>query len=217
MIADSARQRAIIKDSKYAKKLLVVPYTKARRCISNAFTAEGIDEGFLRQTASEIKAEKSGSDWRRSDNERSADALTNLASMTPGLQWQNAAQIHKSSSGWGYLTMSGVKVSVQPELVFSFPHRNITKVGAILVNTTMGEGKSLERSNSGRSVGDYLSSLLFQMLIQRLKEIGPPLNTKCFALDLFRKQVYTAPGAYKSLNRQMEAACEFIAARWPTI
>jgi hypothetical protein len=66
-------------------------------------------------------------------------------------------------------------------------------------------------------VGDYLSSLLFQMLVKRLHEVGAPLHSKCFAVDVFRKAFYVAPASYRSLNRQMEAACEFIAERWATI
>jgi hypothetical protein len=113
--------------------------------------------------------------------------------------------------------MAGVKVSVQPEFIFRFDHRNITKVGAILLNTAISDEKSLSRTNGNHCMGDYLSSLLFQMLLNKMHNVGAPLNSKCFAVDVFRKQIHTAPASFRTLNKHMEAACEVIALRWPEI
>lgn len=211
VIADPARQRTIIREAKFAKKAILIPYTRARNAIEKSFNKNGLDVAMLIERAKEIADGNWKTEWHKQDNERCAKALNNVAGLAD-LTWNDATLIRGK---WRYIEMAGVRVSVQPEIVFSFSHRNITKVGAVIISTAIKEDKALDRNKgNGPRVGDYLSSLLFQMLAKQLNEIGPPLNSKCFAVDVFRNTTYTAPASYKALNRQMEAACEFIAAIW---
>jgi len=110
--------------------------------------------------------------------------------------------------------INGVRVSVQPELVFSLVHRGVTKVGGIILNTGQSENLSLSRSAGDFSVGDYLTVLLYRMLNSRLKGV---LHTRCYAIDIFRKNVYTTPASHKTLLKHIDSACAMIALRWETI
>jgi hypothetical protein len=217
VIADPSRQKAIIRDAKFAKTVIIVPYSKTRAFIPRAFAPDSLDIDKLVRRAEEIERENEAdgiSDWHHGDNTRSALALKKIAALAPELSWKNARILHGRLGG---IEIAGVKISVQPELVFTFEHRNISKVGAIILNTAKSDEKSLDRNNGAYRVGDYLASLLFQMLLSKGPRIAAPLNSKCFALDVFREKVYTAPANYRTLNKNLEAACEVIASRWSAI
>jgi len=217
VIADPSRQKTIIREAKFAKKLLIVPYSKTRTFIRHAFEANSLNIDKLAQRAEEIERENEAegiSEWQRNENANSALALRKLIPLAPELSWKDARILHEKLGG---MKIAGVKVSVQPELVFRFEHRNIPKVGAIILNTAKSDEKSLGRNNGGYCIGDYLSSLLFQMLLSKSPPVPAPLNSKCYAVDVFREQVYTAPANYRKLSKNLEAACEVIALRWPEI
>lgn len=165
------------------------------------------------ESATEFSNRNSPNPWQQADNLRSAAALRRLAEIAPEIELKNAKQIHQV---WGPMVINGVRVSVQPELVFSMEHRGVTKVGAIILNTGKNENLSLARSAAKFSVGDYLTVLLYRMLDARLKFMGVPLHTKCYAIDVFRSKVYTAPASHKTLLKHIEAACTMIALQWDT-
>jgi hypothetical protein len=217
VLADPSRQRTITRESKFSNVVITVPYTKTRNFIARAFTSDSLDIDKLGQRAAEIESENEVngiSDWHKNDNANSALALKKIIAIAPDLSWKNARIVHGRLGG---IKIAGVHVSVQPELIFTFEHRNISKVGAILLNTAKRDEKSLARNNGGYCVGDYLSSLLFQMLLSKSPRVAAPLNSKCFAIDVFREKIYTAPASYRTLNKNLEAACEVIASRWAAI
>jgi hypothetical protein len=217
VIADPARQKTIIKNSKIAQKSVILQYTKTRQCFHRAFTGNGLDGNVFQVRASEIEKEKSETTWQQGDNERNVLALNHLVKIAPHIKWKDATIIRKPSSGWGSLEIAGVKVSIQPDLVFSFEHQNITKIGGVLLSLSKNEQNALSRSNGNNRIADYLTCLLFQLLLKRSKHLGAPLNARCLAIDVFREEIYHAPVNYRTLNKHMEAACEVIALRWPQI
>jgi hypothetical protein len=217
VIADPSRQRTILRDCKFARRVMVVHYKETRACVPHAFGESSFNIDVLVRRAQEIEGGNDApelSDWQRNDNTNSALALRHLAAVAPELSWGKARRLHVRLGG---LSIAGVQVSIQPELVFSFEHRSIPKVGAVILNTAKGADKSLERRNGAHCVGDYLSSLVFQVLLAKATKFGAPLNTRCYAVDVFRERVYTAPTSYRKLNKNLEAACEMIASRWKDI
>jgi hypothetical protein len=217
IIADPSRQMGIIRSAKFVKKVVVTPYKRTRNFIAHAFSSDSLNIDKLVHRAEEIERGNEDdeiSDWLRNDNTNSALALKKIAAIAPELSWENAQILHGRSGG---LFIEGVQVSIQPEVVFSFEHRNITKIGAIILNTTKDDKKSLARNNGSGCVGDYVASLLFQMLLSRQSRLGVPLNSKCYAVDVFREKIYTAPANYQKLNKNIAAACQLIASHWPKI
>jgi hypothetical protein len=217
LVSDQSRQRAIIKESKFAKTVMVVPYKKVRSSIPHAFSRDCLDIDSLGKRANEIEMENNQPDvsqWFQKDNTNSAAALRHLCSIAPNLTWKNARVLHLRFPA---LVIAGVTVSVCPEVAFSFEHKQIAKVGGIILNTAQSEDKSLARDNGSFQMGQYLAALLFNMLLAHASKIGVPLHTHCYAVDIFRESVYTAPPGYRRLNKNIEAACEFIASLWPKI
>lgn len=217
VIADPSRQKSIIRDAKFPRKVVIIPYKRTRDFIKRAFCEDSLHIDKLVRRAEEIEGQDESEDmseWQRNDRANSATALRKIATIAPELLWKKGRIVLVQPGG---LEFAGVKVSIRPEVTFAFDHRNIRKTGAIILNTAKGEEKSLARSNGTHCVGDYLTSLLFQMLLLRAGRIGAPVNTQCYAVDVFREKVYTAPASYRRLNKNIEAACETIALRWPEI
>jgi hypothetical protein len=222
IVADPARKETILKNAKRALKSIILQYGRVRHGLSESLVTGGISKDILQKYAAEAQADASRlkreeERWERADTLRSADALIHLATVTDQVVIENAKQIHRPQGGWGRLLIEGVKVSVQPDLVFSIEHRGIRKVGAIILNTAKTDTFTLERVSGRFSIGDYLTVLVYRLLEERLKGSGTPLHSKCFAVDVFRKKVYSAPAAHKTLLKNIEAACRTIAALWPTI
>lgn len=217
VVADPSRQKTIIKNSKKSPKVITLPYMRVRPMLATAMEAKGLNAKTLTQKASQIKATPFTTQWQQDDNNRSADALERLAKLSPKIACAGSTMIHRPSSGWKKLLLSDVQVSVQPDLVFSFTHRGVSKVGGVLMTTGQGQELSLARKGPKYSVGDYLSTLLFHMLETRLASLGGPLHSRCYAVDIFRGDLYTAPASHKTMIKHLEVACETIALRWPTI
>jgi hypothetical protein len=217
VIASPSRQKTILRDCKFVKRVIVLHYKQARACVPHAFAENSLNTDVLVGRAQQIEGGNAApgiSDWQKNDNANSATALRHLAAVAPELSWGKAKMLHVRLGG---LNIAGVHVSIQPELVFSFEHRKITKVGAVILNTAKGEEKSLDRKNAAYCVGDYLSSLVFQVLLAKATKFGAPLNSKCYAVDVFREKVYAALASFGKLNKDLEAVCEMIASRWKDI
>jgi hypothetical protein len=217
VVASPARQKKIAQNAKVAPKLLVAPYREARDTFSNAHSHSGINTEYLLRVAKNLGERVPESPWQKAENPRSALALKRLSSIGAKIECQGGHVIHRPQGGWGGIKIAGVYVSVNPELVFSINHRGITKVGAVILNTGQDSGLSLERSHDGHTVGDYLTTLLYRMLELRLTSTGIPLHTRCYAIDVAREAIYTAPVSHKRLLKNLDAACEVIALRWDTI
>jgi hypothetical protein len=217
VVADPSRKLTITKQAKLAQKAIMIPYSRVRSAFPDSLEPEGISTSFLNARAADAESHHSENPWQQGDNIRSAAALRHLAALADQLECKNAQHIHRPEGGWGPLMINGVRVSVQPELVFTIEHRGSTKVGAIILNTGKNENLSLARAAQKFTVGDYLTVLVMRMLESRLKGYGVPLHTRCHAIDIFRDKIYTAPASFKTLLKHIEASCTMIALQWPTI
>jgi len=217
IVAEPARQKAIVRDAQKAPKVIMICYKRVRGAIKSAFSKDGLSAAHLLEQAELCKVASASSDWAKDDNKRSATALEHLAKITSEIDFSDATLIPRPGNSWGGLMIGGVKVSINPELVFSIRQRNITKVGGIILNTGMSESHSLEKGGGKFCAGDYLAALEYRMLERHINVLGLPLHSKCYAIDVFRRQVYTAPTAMITINKNIDAACETIALRWEKI
>ncbi len=213
-VASPARQRTIVQNAKIAPKVQLSYYREVRDIFSTSYGHDGINADFLARKAKEIEERKPESSWQEEENPRCAGALKHLSRVVREMECSGGNAIHRPQRGWGGFRIAGVYVSINPELVFSIPHRGVRKTGGVILNTGQDASLSLDRSHDGHSVGDYLSTLLYRLLEARG---GVPLHTRCYAIDVARETSYSAPSAHKRLLKNLEAACEMIALRWESI
>jgi hypothetical protein len=217
IIANPTRQAAIAKNAKVAPKVIITPYKRTRSSLSEAFTASGISQEKLLAIAQDSRNSTSGTPWTKEDNIKSSDLIVKMATVSDKINCAGGTLIERPGAGWGGLSIEGVTVSVNPELIFSIDHRGVKKVGAVILNTGKAASLSLSRSNGTQSVADYLTALVYRLLDQNLSTVGAPIHTKCYAIDINRSLVHTAPAAHKTLNKHIEEACRMIAMRWDSI
>lgn len=214
VVASPARQKAIVRDSKKAPKSIMIPYKRVRNAVQSAFRQDGLNAEYFIEQADQCETTPFESEWAEADNKRSAEALRHLATITPEINFSGANLVRRPGNSWGGLMISGVRVSINPELVFSLLHKKVKKYGAVILNTGKSENLSLRKNNGKHCAGDYLATLVYRLLERRA---CIPLHTKCYAVDIFREEIYTAPLAYKTLTKNIEAACEMIALLWESI
>ncbi|WP_367872820.1 hypothetical protein [Luteolibacter sp. Populi] len=217
MVTNESRKLTILKESKKGKKAVILHYKKARAGFSGSFSPSGFLPEELINRSRAIEASRARNDWERDDNRMSAEALLKVAATAEEMQFSGAQRIRRPQEGWGGLALNGVRVSVQPDVVFSLTHRGRTKVGCAILYTTQEKAKGLDRKLGDHTAGDYVAALLLKLLETRLSHIGIPYPAKCFVMDVHRSHVYTAPARFKTLIHHIEDACKGIASRWDSI
>jgi hypothetical protein len=214
VVANPLRQTAIVKTAKNAPKQITSQYHRVRNTFQHAHTQQGLNPAYFSDLAVVVESAEGNTDWQIRDNDLSGQALRKLAGLTGQIDCTAASIIHGK---WKPLLIHGVMVSVHPEIVFSILHKGITKVGAVILNTPLNEGSSLAKSSGKYCAGDYLTTLLYLLLANQVADIGLPLHTRCYAVDIFRDKIHTAPASYKTLVKHMDEACKMIALRWESI
>ena len=223
-IADPSRKKVITKNSKVSPKGIQLHYSRVRSCLPKTLQKTGLDIERLQHYAAQIKAiptqEKpvgAPETWQECDNRICAEALDHIAAIAAQIDCSDAQLIPRPFEHWPNLKIAGVNVSVQPEILFAVQHRGVTKVGGLILNTGKKDDLSLASGTGKYTAGNYLAALLLLLIETRLKETGIPKPSQCYAVDVFREQIYSAPPAYKTLIKHLEDACEDIARRWPSI
>ena len=191
VVSDPSRQATIIKNSKAVPKSIALQYRDVKNAFRDAVKNETLTSEHFKKKAAEIKNKEipDETEWAESDRNRSSEATKRLASILEELDLENISLIHRPSGGWGTISLKGVKVSVNPEIVYSFKDRGITKVGAVILSTSK-TGKGLSKSSDKYSAGQYYAALVQLFLTRRLKSTGPPVFRRCYAVDVFNEEVY---------------------------
>jgi hypothetical protein len=63
--------------------------------------------------------------------------------------------------------------------------------------------------------GAYVATVVHQFAATRLQSFGTAELKHCAVIDVFSKRVDFAPRAFTRRRKDIEAACEEIAIRWP--
>lgn len=106
--------------------------------------------------------------------------------------------------------MGGVKVFIRPDIYIK--NKFSGKVGGIKFHIAKTENNRLDLTGM-----QFVATMIkygFLSIGYADKDID---NNGCFSIDVFEKNFGTAPKAYKRNLDALTAACEEIAARWPTL
>ena len=176
-------------------------------------TASGIDADLITAEATRMRETVFPDPFDAKCNELSAAAFAKFAPLATQIDCAGE-RITTPRRGFDHLLIEGVRVSVQPEIVFSFAHRGSTKFGGVMFNFSKGDQSSLLNGNGRYLAGDYAAALVFLMLGVHFGGQGGPRSANCFAVDIYRERVFETPGAYKTMLKHLEAACRNIARQW---
>ena len=214
IVSDPSRQKTILKNSKFARKGAMFGYAKARHAVSMALVEGSLSRDEIKSRADALNSE-SVTGMKRKENDLSVAALHEFAGMENFPEIEGATKVQRPQSGWEKLDIKGVQVTFEPQIIFSFTDKKVTKVGGLVFHPT--KSIPLNKEQNEIKAGDYVSVLLLKLLADELPSIGVPSPKNCYVADVYRGDVYTAPTSFKTMLNHIADTCEVIASLWSSV
>lgn len=119
----------------------------------------------------------------------------------------------------GRLLLAGVEVSVRADLLVHGSGRGQELIGAAVLRMTQDDAESENARSKRRDMGLYVATLARLHVDQN---IAPATNRTvsnrlCMSIDVQHGEVFQAPDSNTRRMNDVENACRFIAALWPTV
>lgn len=211
LTATPARRRSIIKDQKYPPEIFITgKYNDAFDPIIDFFTRDSLNPEGLHRAVSRLTSRPTFSDPEASDLKNNILALDRVIQAANTLPFAGLTFRTAKEQG-ALLTIGKVAVSIRPELEIVAPQRaGKTKYG--LLKFYLGKTHSLNEES-----GQLIATTVHQFAEKHFGSPDSVDRKRCYVLDVFQQMLFTAPASYTKRRSDIEAACEEIAARWPTL
>jgi hypothetical protein len=115
------------------------------------------------------------------------------------------------------LNLSGVDVSVRPDLRVTAPIRNVDHAGAALLRLTQSDSASDSAITKRREMGLYVATMVRMHVDQHMLSNLPVANRLCMSIDVQHGELFQAPDSNTRRTNDLTSACRMISALWPTI
>jgi hypothetical protein len=114
--------------------------------------------------------------------------------------------------------LGGVEVSVKADLlVHADSRQGVPQSGAAIFRMTQDDADNDGARTKRREIGLYVATLARVHVDQNMQSARQPHNRLCMAIDVQHGEFFHAPDANTRRMSDLENACRFIAALWPTI
>ncbi len=201
------RRREIVRNQKYPKGFVVTRYNDAKATIIDYFLNQKGDKDQVERKIKSLIQKSYASPFRNQDNSLSIKALEIFQeSKTVDLV---KYEVRRYSKDLDKLVVEGVEISVEPEIIIRGAIRGVEFIGAVKIHLSKNHPLDSE-------TGKYVATLLKDFLERN----HPKKNVKpdfCISLDIFTGKYFTAPRAFKSLRKDIEAACYEIKLLWESL
>jgi hypothetical protein len=151
---------------------------------------------------------------KKEDAELSLQVLKDIQSMSNKLKGHNFLLAPKEQ---GKLQVSGVTVSVRADLIVEGVHKGIEQRGAAVFRMTVDDADSEAAKSKRKEMGLYVATIVRMHADQNIKSNRDLANKLCMSIDVQHKEVFLAPDAIAQRIKNLQSACQMIAALWPTI
>lgn len=209
MTAQPARQRQILKDRKYPTEFKGMYYKEATESIAQVIASNLEDVSRLstqKLTLEQVVTDKIGTQRRIAAN---IDALEGFESMLDKVELFGCAT-ELGAHAPEKLRFHGVEVSVRPEIILRRDGATGPLVGAMKLH--FPRQFSLNEVSAG-----FVSAVLQEWCRCCMPDDGAALGDLCSVVDVGSRTFHRGVRATANRLRQVEAACQNIAALWPTI
>lgn len=207
LTAKPARRQAIVTDQKHPKEFKVTRYRHATDAIIDFLACGGDDVSVICSAISDLQKKRARTEFQEQDRVLNIEALESFLELLNSYSFQGIACTRTSGPN-GKFTMSGVCISVNPNLIVRCTNRK----GEIL----LGEIKLYFSKTHplDREAGEYVGTALYEHAQLTMSDLGKIDPRYCMTIDVFAGMVHIAPRAYITRKRDMEAACGEIALHW---
>jgi len=197
-------QQTIVQDAKQKPIFKAAWYDQARSAI-NAFVKGGFEDNTplgdaLSKLAKEVATTEHQKQVIRNDIEAINGFVTHKHLLTV-----EGMKAKKGPHSGSMMTISGVSVSVRPEIILRGEYRKKNAIGAIKLY--FGKTHPL-----GTTAGEYISTLVYMWAREEYGDSVSPRH--CQVFDVMNGTVFTTPKATKSRMRDLAAACKQISILW---
>ena len=209
MTASIPRQRRIIRDQKFPSDFMVVYYREAQEAVAACIASDLEDITAVERQIDILNQqapETVGTQRRLASN---VDALENFLSMLDEINLSGAVPSLGANDA-PKLTMRNVSVSVRPEIILRSENRNGPIVGAMKIH--FPKTNHLNEQSAG-----YVSAMLQEWTQVHMQDEGEASGPLCSVVDVGSQTFFDGVRATRQRVRDLEEACETIAALWPTI
>lgn len=214
LVATAARRRQIIRDQKYPPDVQVIRYGDAQRAVVDHLVNGRDDPGVLSRhlyRLAEWEPRPDDSDYDVQRNRDCRAAVEAFMAMVGALPALDGFAVSAGPPNSPRLGTAGVSISVRPEVLIRGMNRSGEPVvGAIKLHFS----KTFRLDDRA---GDYVGTMLHQFGEQHLVGRGLTVHRNFHVVDVFAGRVFTAPRAFARRRADVDAACEEITSRWPTL
>lgn len=202
--ANSARRKKIVHDAKYPENYIVTRYKDARDTIKKYIIGGG-DEDIILEKLDQLTEIKPDTDFQEQDLKLSIEALELFLDFD--ISALVGCEIHEYDEN-KFIKVSGVEISVNPDLIVKKKIGKIVNVGSIKIHISKSNPLN---SNSQKIVGVMLHNYINDYVLKKGEVANEKLN---LSFDIFQNTFEYCPSAIKVRLRQIEAACEEINLWW---
>ena len=209
MFAGTSRQRQILKDCKYPTDFKGMYYKEADESISAAIASNLEDLSKITNQIAileQMSPEKLGTQRRITSN---IDALERFMGMVDDIDLKGSNPSHGTHAPQK-LTFYGVSISVRPQVLLKGEGKKGPVVGALKLH--FPRQYSLQDQSAG-----IVSAVLQEWCKACLPDDGLAQGDMCCVIDVGAKKVFPGVRATAARLKDVESACQNIAALWPTI
>lgn len=197
------RRRQIVSNQKYPKKYIVTRYSAATKAIVDFFTKGKGNKKEIEERIAELLLKNSSSSFQNQDTKLSIKALEIFTQSQP--PDFNKFYTERLNGDLNKLSIKGVDVSVRPNILIRGYFGGNEFIGAIKLH--FSKTNPLEAQS-----GKYVSTLIHRYLEENYSEKVRP--DFCISMDIFTGKYFKAPRSFKSLRKEIEAACSEIRLLW---
>ena len=208
---NASRRRKIIEEQKRPNDFQVIYYQYAQDAIAK-FIADGMsDEEILQQEIDRLFHKTPANDYdkyRLSSNVKAIQSFLSFYSKlnTHGLSAQLAPDSQPK------MMYGGIRISVRPEVILigNMP-RYENPIGAVKLLFNKQKKNFLTAKSAV-----YPAALVYDFL-RKIHHTKAAVHKVTYVIDVFAKEIYSAPKATARLMADVDISCQEIAMWWPTI
>lgn len=206
----AARRKTILVDQKYPKPFKTAIYNDCFDPLIGFFIDAAHDTAALKAAANAIQAQTVTTDAEEMRRQVNSQALNHLLKTAPHLPL-NGITFRKSPESTKRMVIAGVEVSIRPELELVVTGKGGT-IRYGLLKLYLSKSHPLTDDAAA-----YVSTLVHSYAGHRFTGPNSVDRKHCYVFDVFQEKLFVAPVNHTQRRKDIHAACEEIATRWPTL
>ncbi len=197
---------------------IIIQYAHARRTLAECLRDRGAIHRIVAQSVADLERRRddgANGPLVRDDAQRCIDVINQFQQGANALDLWNA-QYSEPRLPSTSLNISGVEISVAPDLIVTAASRNGPRVGQAFIRCTIGMAGDAAENRRAEANG-HLATIAHMHTQQYLADLGTPHPPTSIVVDVPRQSVVRGPVNSARRIANIEAACAMIAAVWPNI